>query len=63
MNSLLKEPTNGTKDLTYIPVVEHGKQSTCGRCGTIVEWDNVSEGYYAYCPTHDEDLFSWEVLC
>lgn len=32
----------------------------CHRCQSKVSIENVSKGYYAYCPTHDEDLFSFE---
>ena len=33
----------------------------CARCLTPVIYEGVSLGYYAVCPRHDEDLFSWEV--
>lgn len=33
----------------------------CVRCGTQVSFENVSEGYYAVCPSHDEDLYKIEV--
>ena len=32
----------------------------CNRCHTMVEHEEVSNGYFAYCPSHDEDLFSFE---
>ena len=34
----------------------------CNRCNTIVDLDKskVTEGYFAYCPNHDEDLFEFE---
>ena len=32
----------------------------CQRCGTKVSFKNVSEGYYAVCPAHDEDLYEIE---
>ncbi len=32
----------------------------CKRCGTKVSKNDVSEGYSAYCPSHDEDLYSFE---
>ncbi len=35
--------------------------SKCKRCGTVVVFSDVSEGYYAVCPYHDEDLFEFEV--
>lgn len=31
------------------------------RCGELVSFVNVSKGYYAQCPTCDEDLYSFEV--
>lgn len=38
------------------------KVIVCDRCNTevIKEPDMVSDGYYAYCPTHDEDLLKIE---
>jgi len=35
--------------------------TTCLRCGTGVSFENVSEGYFAVCPKHDEDLYEIEV--
>ena len=32
----------------------------CNRCGTLVSFDDVSLGYWAVCPKHDEDLFMIE---
>lgn len=32
----------------------------CNRCDTKVSFDEVSDGYYAVCPTHDEDLYQFE---
>jgi hypothetical protein len=32
----------------------------CRRCGTAVSFINVTKGYFGYCPTHDEDLYSFE---
>jgi endogenous inhibitor of DNA gyrase (YacG/DUF329 family) len=34
----------------------------CARCQTPVEFGEVSEGYFAYCPQHDEDLYNIETL-
>ena len=34
---------------------------THNRCGDVISFNDVSEGYYAQCPTCDEDLFSFEV--
>jgi hypothetical protein len=33
----------------------------CSRCETPVSFENVSEGYYAVCPEHYEDLYRFEV--
>ena len=33
----------------------------CHRCKTPVTFDDVSEGYYAVCPEHYEDLYEFEV--
>lgn len=35
-------------------------QTVCRRCGTPATFDEVSDGYYAYCPKHDEDLYPFE---
>ena len=32
----------------------------CNRCKTPVVFENVSEGYYAVCLEHDEDLYQFE---
>ncbi|MGL5691064.1 MAG: hypothetical protein ACRDD8_09610 [Bacteroidales bacterium] len=36
---------------------------TCNKCGQIVETDTeiVSDGYTAYCPDCDEDLYEIEI--
>jgi hypothetical protein len=34
---------------------------TCNRCQTVVVFTDVSKGYFAYCPYHDEDVYSFEV--
>ncbi len=34
----------------------------CNRCLTPVEFDEVSPDYWAYCPTHDEDLLKLECI-
>ena len=31
------------------------------RCGNLISFNDVSEGYYAQCPSCDEDLYSFEV--
>jgi len=36
------------------------KATVCSRCQTPVVFDNVSSGYYAVCPNHDEDLYEFE---
>ena len=35
-------------------------QKKCARCGAEVIFENVSKGYFGYCPNHDEDLFEFE---
>jgi uncharacterized protein YcgL (UPF0745 family) len=37
-------------------------KEVCRRCNTEVLYTDVSEGYYAQCPEHDEDLFKFEVV-
>jgi hypothetical protein len=32
------------------------------RCGAVISFDNVSDGYFAQCPSCDEDLFSFELI-
>ena len=32
----------------------------CARCETPVSFTDVSSGYFAVCPQHDEDLFQFE---
>ena len=32
----------------------------CNRCLTPVIFNDVSEGYYAVCPEHEEDLYQFE---
>lgn len=32
------------------------------RCGNPVSFEQVTTGYFAQCPTCDEDLFSFEVV-
>ena len=32
------------------------------RCNDTVSFEDVSKGYYAQCPSCDEDLFSFEVI-
>ena len=36
------------------------KITKCARCGIKVSFENVSMGYFCYCPNHDEDLFEFE---
>lgn len=31
--------------------------AVCNQCNTPVSFDNVLTDYWAYCPTHDKDLF------
>jgi hypothetical protein len=35
-------------------------EAVCNRCNTPVEFENVTPGYFAWCPHHDEDLFKFE---
>lgn len=35
--------------------------AVCCRCETPVSFEDVSQGYYAACPAHNEDLYSFEV--
>lgn len=32
------------------------------RCHTTVSFQEVSDGYYAQCPSCDEDLYSFEIV-
>lgn len=32
----------------------------CARCETRVSFTDVSDGYYAVCLRHDEDLYQFE---
>jgi len=34
--------------------------TVCSRCATPVVFDEVSDGYYAVCPQHDEDVYQFE---
>lgn len=34
----------------------------CARCLTPVTLDEVSDGYFAVCPSHDEDLYQFETV-
>jgi hypothetical protein len=36
------------------------KPWVCNRCLTPVTFDDVSLGYWATCPEHEEDLNEWE---
>lgn len=37
-------------------------ERVCRRCGTPVSYDDVSPGYFAVCPEHDEDLYLIETV-
>ena len=37
-------------------------RALCNRCDTPVSFDDVSPGYWAVCPQHDEDLDKWEIF-
>jgi len=34
----------------------------CSRCATVVTFKDVTPGYFAVCPEHDEDLFTFETV-
>ena len=34
----------------------------CKRCETPVVYTNISPGYFAVCPEHDEDLYMFETV-
>jgi hypothetical protein len=34
--------------------------AVCNRCETPVMFEDISPGYWAVCPEHDEDLYSIE---
>ena len=36
------------------------KYHRCKRCQSIVSFEAVSEGYFAFCRMCDEDLYSFE---
>jgi hypothetical protein len=36
------------------------KYNRCNRCQSIVSFEAVSNGYFAYCQMHDEDLYQFE---
>lgn len=38
------------------------KTIVCARCNTPVVFTDVSDGYYAVCPQHDEDLYWYETM-
>jgi hypothetical protein len=31
------------------------------RCGSAISFEDVSDGYFAQCPSCDEDVFSFEL--
>lgn len=35
-------------------------EAVCNRCNTPVEFQDVTPGYFAWCPHHDEDLYKFE---
>lgn len=37
-------------------------RALCNRCKTPVIFDDVTPGYWAACPNHDEDLNQWEIF-
>lgn len=44
---------------TTLEIVEKNL-TKCNRCGSVVSFEDVSPGYYAVCPEHDEDLYKME---
>jgi len=49
----------------HVILVLRRKENTvtiCIRCKEEVSFEDVSVGYYAYCKTHDEDLYAFETL-
>jgi hypothetical protein len=42
---------------------DDGPDIVCARCNTPVVFKDVSPGYYAVCPEHDEDLYQMETVC
>jgi hypothetical protein len=41
----------------------HNNEIVCNRCETPVVFKDVSPGYFAVCPNHDEDLYQMETCC
>ena len=46
---------------TTLEIVEK-PLTRCRRCGSVVSFEEVSEGYYAVCPQHFEDLYKMECM-
>ena len=44
----------------YIPEIELDEITVCNRCGDEVSFSDVSDGYYAWCRYHGEDLYKFE---
>ena len=44
----------------YIPEIELDEITVCSRCGDEVSFSDVSDGYFAYCRYHGEDLYEFE---
>jgi hypothetical protein len=36
------------------------KYYRCNRCQSVVSFEEVTEGYFAFCLMHDEDLYQFE---
>jgi hypothetical protein len=45
----------------FCDVENHNDEITvCSRCGDEVSFSDVSDGYYAWCRYHGEDLYEFE---
>ena len=44
----------------YIPEIELDTVIVCRRCKDEVSFTGVSDGYYAWCNYHGEDLYEFE---
>lgn len=37
-------------------------KAVCNKCHTAIDYNDVSEGYHAACPSCDEDLYTFEII-
>ena len=42
--------------------MKNGSTFVCSRCHTEVSFHDVTDGYFAVCPKHDEDLWQFETI-